>query len=252
MRKVPEIAVTFVQGREAYVGRVYDDAYPNVSLDATTPIHGRLTAGWGYTSPSLRWDTKVDYALAMVWLKWDLAEAAERLSSVVNVSNLTDQQYAALISFVFNCGCDPKWQIWKDINLSHLDQVPIRLMQFVNVRTDGELHKIAGLVNRRLAEIALWESGTITVNIPSPYTREAVTPPTPIDPKPITQSKSVRVLAASVVAGLPNLSQQIYKALLNTNCAERIWSLIGVVSFALICGALYLVVSHKKQAQQSG
>lgn len=91
------------------------------------------TIGVGHTGPEvmpgLTWTpTQVNKAL-----NDDLKVAAARLASVTKdtvIRKLTDHQYGALLSFVFNLGANPKWTLWKVVNSGQLDGVPTQLMRF--------------------------------------------------------------------------------------------------------------------------
>src|SRR5690606_20072430 len=126
---------------------------------------------------------RVALSQARAWLAEDLKTAAARLRAVAApqvIEELSEAQYAALLSFVFNLGADPKWTIWKRLNARRFDAVPAEMMRFVHIgRT-----RVAGLVNRRAAEVALWVDGEGTAP-PSSYSREEATPPAPHVFKPL-------------------------------------------------------------------
>ncbi|QMV27382.1 glycoside hydrolase family protein [Brucella sp. BO3] len=68
---------------------------------------------------------------------------------------LTDNQFAALVSFDFNTGALDKSTLLKKLNKGDYAAVPVELMKWVNA--GGK--KINGLVNRRAAEAGLWAKG---------------------------------------------------------------------------------------------
>lgn len=156
---------------------------------------GVWTIGVGHTGPEvmpgLVWTpTQVNKALLE-----DLRTAAARLASVTKdavIRKLTDHQYGALVSFVFNLGANPKWIIWKVLNSGQLDGVPAQMMRFTKAKVDGQLVEVKGLYNRRMAEVALWKTadGPEAKPPPSSYTRSLETPPEPMPTKPLAQSKS--------------------------------------------------------------
>jgi hypothetical protein len=96
-----------------------------------------------------------------------------------------------------NLGADPKWTIWKRLNAGRLDAVPGEMMRFVYV---GKT-RVAGLVNRRAAEVALWSQGAEAAP-PSSYTRAEQTPPAPQAVKPLFQSRTALTGAAQLVGGV--------------------------------------------------
>lgn len=204
MRATPEIAVAFVKQHEGLVLRVYDDARPKLTLSPGEEPVGALTAGYGHTGPDLHPGLAVTQEKAEVWLRADLETAARRLSERIGavVDDLTEHQYAAIMSFVFNVGAEPGWTIWKVLKRRQFDQVPLELMKFVNARG----RKILGLVRRRAAEVALWsteEPGSEDIRLTSASLRREATPPTAADPTPPGRSATLLASAATAVAAAP-------------------------------------------------
>jgi len=200
MRATPQVAIDFVKQYEACELKVYSDS------------GGVLTAGYGHTGLELASVVKVTQEMANEWLHDDLEIARNRLYSVCRIIELlTDNQYAALLSFVFNLGANPKWTIWKRLNARQFDQVPLEMMKFVNCQGV----KLQGLVNRRAAEVALWskdEPGSLPIERPSSQTRAAETPPTPADAEPPGKSKTLIAAAVSAVAAVPPAVQSVSAA----------------------------------------
>jgi lysozyme len=169
MRAVPDCAVQFVKAHEG------------CKLTAYLDSGNLLTVGYGHTGTSVKAGQTIPQSMADLYLSEDLAVAAKRLCGVVSepvLLELTDNQYAALISFVFNLGCQPAWTIWKTLNARDFDHVPEQMMRFVYC--GGK--KVQGLVNRRAAEVALWsteEPGSVPDVPSSAVTRTEATPPLP-------------------------------------------------------------------------
>jgi lysozyme len=90
---------------------------------------------------------------AEAWLEQDLIMAENAVSSLVKVP-LTDNQFAALVSFVFNVGPTKfaNSTLLKKLNDDDYESVPTYLKSWVFA--GGQ--KRQGLVNRRAAEAALW------------------------------------------------------------------------------------------------
>ncbi|MCX5518428.1 lysozyme [Kaistia defluvii] len=118
-----------------------------------------LTIGYGHTSDSnyvVRPGAVITEAKAEELLKQDLREAEETVSRLVKVS-LNDNQFAALVSFVFNIG-EKQFRgstLLKKLNRGDYAAVPSELLKWVN--DNGK--RITGLVNRRNAEGGLWVKG---------------------------------------------------------------------------------------------
>jgi lysozyme len=184
--------------------RVYDDLRPHAMLRPGDDPLGTLTVGYGHTGPDVHVGMTVTAERAEAWLAEDLNLAARRLRSRIDavVDELTDNQYAALLSFVFNLGVGGAMEqatIWKRLRARQFDQVPLEMMKFVNARG----RKLQGLVERRAAEVALWsrsEPGSAPDAPPSSVTRLAATPPTPTEPKPARKSATVWAAAGSAIA----------------------------------------------------
>lgn len=110
---------------------------------------------------------------------------------------LLGRSYSGLRLRANNLGANPRWTIWKRLNARRFEAVPAEMMRFVHV---GRM-RLAGLVNRRAAEVALW-SGETEAAPPSSYTRVEPTPPAPRSLKPLFQSRTAITGAAQVVGGV--------------------------------------------------
>jgi lysozyme len=193
MRPVPQAALVFVRAHEGCKLTAYADSV------------GIWTVGYGHTGPSIHDGVTINQATADSYLRSDLEIAGERLAKRVTedvILALTDNQYAALLSFVFNLGCGD-WQIWKLLNQRKFDQIPAQISRFCNA--GGQ--KLQGLVNRRAAEVVLWsteEPGSVPDAPSSSATRAMDTPPTPEPTKPLAKQTSFVTKAmagASLVGG---------------------------------------------------
>lgn len=122
---------------------------------------GRWTIGWGHTAalgePIPRLGMRITADDAEWILLRDLKVIAEELRPLVAVE-LTDNQWAALLSFAFNFGV-PRFEgstLRQIINASEFAAVPNELLRWVK----GGMPKrvLPGLVARREAEGTLWRS----------------------------------------------------------------------------------------------
>jgi lysozyme len=187
MRQIPDAATALVARWEG----LRLEAYPDPATGAAP-----WTIGYGHIE-GVKQGQKITTEKAQDLLRADLTDAAlaiqRRIGDLI-VGDLTDNQYAALLSFVFNLGSgDPQkseWTIWKRLRARQYDQVPGEIIKFVNA--NGK--KLQGLVNRRTDEIRLWstdEPGSDDVHLTSATTRRIATPPTPSDPTPARKSATV-------------------------------------------------------------
>jgi len=212
-RPVPRIAVTFVEGVEAERLTAYQDD------------GGVWTNGFGNTDGVTK-GLVITHAQALVDLGRNLGIAASRLALRVNeaaILALDDHQYAALLSFVFNLGAGPGWEIWADLNGGHLADVPAQMMRFDKESKGGQEVVVPGLINRRMAEVNLWKTADVPSSVaimqaapvappPSSYTRAAVTPPTAAVVAPLASQPHFIAAAGSAAAtvgavGLPMVQQ---------------------------------------------
>jgi lysozyme len=199
MRAIPQLATDFVAEHEALKLASY--------LDSA----GCYTIGFGHVGPEvhagLRWsEDKCRAALAE-----DLKVARSRLYAKIKreviEGDLTDHQWAALLSFAFNLGT-PGTTLWQRLNARQFDQVPAELVRFCYVtdpKTKAKV-KLQGLVNRRAAEVALWataEPGSVPDDPPSSFTRAEDTPPAAADPVPVHKQPAMLATASAAVLGAP-------------------------------------------------
>ncbi|WP_025199133.1 lysozyme [Brucella sp. BO2] len=146
VRKINAAGLSLVQQWEGLKNTAYRD------------VAGVLTIGYGHTSaagsPKVTPGMTIGDKEAERILKSDLAKFEARVERLVKVP-LTDNQFAALVSFDFNTGALDRSTLLKKLNKGDYAAVPVELMKWVNA--GGK--KISGLVNRRAAEAGLWAKG---------------------------------------------------------------------------------------------
>jgi lysozyme len=184
---------------------------------------------------------------ARAYLAEDLKTAASRLHAVVKrpiIDELTDNQYAALLSFVFNLGATPTWTIWKRLNARQFDDVPVQIMRFVYV---GKT-KLKGLVNRRAAEVALWstdEPGSVEDEAPpSSVTRAEHTPPAPATVTPAAKSGTALTGTAQLVGGVSAGALAVQQTVApHAQSAEVLGKVVAALAvFMALCGVALLAI----------
>lgn len=126
------------------------EAYPDPGSRDGTP----WTIGFGHTRGVKKGDV-INRLQAEEFLRQDLGHAKSAVDRYVKVP-LNVNQYGALASFVFNCGegAFAGSTLLRKLNSGDYDAVPAQLMRWVN--NDGK--RMKGLVRRRAAEGALWET----------------------------------------------------------------------------------------------
>ena len=133
---------------------------------------GVWTIGYGHTAmagePKPRAGMVITPAEAESILLKDLTQYEAAVESLVKVE-LNDNQFAALVSFVYNIPLVSfkKSKLLKKLNAGNYDAVPTKLMKWT--KAGGK--KIQGLVNRRQAEGYLWMEGAYVTSkniVPEP------------------------------------------------------------------------------------
>ena len=133
---------------------------------------GVWTIGYGHTAAAGEPKPKAGMVITApdaerILLK-DLTQYEAAVESLVKVK-LNDNQFAALVSFVYNIplASFKKSKLLKKLNAGNYDAVPTELMKWVNVNHK----KNQGLVNRRQAEGYLWMEGAFVTSkdvVPEP------------------------------------------------------------------------------------
>lgn len=271
MRPVPQICLDFISEAEDEILHVYDDRDPKRrELKPGDYVRGRLTGGKGHTGPDVRIGMTVTPDLSAAWFRADTNHAASELADVVRgdvIADLTEHQYAALISFIFNLGAKATWTIWKRLNSRQFDQVPLEMMKFVNQTIEEQQNidgktvlvertvKVQGLVNRRAAEVAFWateEPGSIAAVPPSSLTRNTPTPPTSSDPVPVKKSKALILGAAGAAAGAGPMVNQVTQAIqpyaAQSHYVQQVLGILATVGAACAGAAIFYIWLQKKNA----
>jgi lysozyme len=122
---------------------------------------GLLTIGYGHTDaagpPTVTAGMTVTKDEAEAILRNDLSKCEQSVENMVAVE-LTDNQFAALVSFVFNVGegIFGGSTLLRKLNKGDYSSVPTELMKWT--RANGV--RVQGLANRRAAEAGLWAKGS--------------------------------------------------------------------------------------------
>lgn len=269
MRPAPQILFDFLREHEKTVLRVYDDARPKAILKRGDKVEGTLTAGTGHTGSDVWIGLKVTPIMADDWLRDDVQrKAVEPLAKKVKASviaTLTEFQYAALLSFVFNLGTGDayvkgvfvpsKWSIWKVLNAGRLDAVPTEMARFnrMRLKKGGPLVVVEGLVNRRAAEIALWSTPVEPVKeAPAAPTsnevRAADTPPAPahVDAKPLAAGVGAAIAAGPAVVNQVRETLQPYADA--SEIVQKVLSTLAVIGATLAVASLVWMWMQRRRA----
>ncbi len=119
---------------------------------------GVWTIGYGHTG-DVQPGRRISAEQAEQLLRDDLAACGEQVEGLISVP-LSDCQYAALVSFVFNAGVGALRgsTLRRRLNAGDYDCVPSELAKWVKATdpSTGRKVSLAGLVRRRAAEGELW------------------------------------------------------------------------------------------------
>ena len=117
---------------------------------------GRWTIGWGHCK-GVKSGMRATVEECEQFLQEDLNEAGNVVTRLVHVP-LTQHQFDALASFIFNLGQGNFSQstLLKKLNQGLYDEIPEQLMRWNKARVDGVLTPLKGLTRRRTAEAALF------------------------------------------------------------------------------------------------
>lgn len=141
-------------------GRELIKRWEGLRLEAYRCPSGVWTVGYGHTRTA-REGMRITQQEAELLLDRDLSDVASRVRRLVRVP-LTQHQFDALCSFVFNVGpaAFGRSTLLRKLNEGDYESVPNELMRWVY--SGGR--RLAGLVNRRAAEAGLWSRGSFVTS----------------------------------------------------------------------------------------
>jgi lysozyme len=127
--------------------------YEGLSLRSYRCPAGKWTIGYGHTDTALP-EQEITEERADALLQLDLARFELAVARQVKVP-LNDNQFAALVSLIFNIGelAFARSTLLKLLNAGELQAVPAEFMRWTKVAGAD----LPGLVRRRTAEVQLWE-----------------------------------------------------------------------------------------------
>ncbi len=234
-RRVNAEGLKLIKQWEGLILFAYDDFDPPKNRRRIKPgdkVNGTLTIGYGSTGPHVKPGMTITEAQATNLLMADLNRFELGVERAVKVP-LTDNQFAALVAFAFNIGMgvpgDPKRKgfvnttLLKKLNAGNYDAVPGELMKFVTSK--GK--KLAGLVNRRSAEVGLWARGS--------FVASNTIPAAPAKPPVMTIDNAVKVAtpAAALLQSFTSGPAQI------------------ILALAFVAGAAFMFIRWHRSQQEA-
>lgn len=134
--------------------------WEGLRLEAYQDVGGIWTIGYGHTRTA-RAGMRVTEAEADELLRADLRVFESAIDDTVDVA-MTDNQFAALVSWCFNVGVPAmrRSALIRRLNAGDYDAVPAELARWNKVRGKA----VSGLSNRRAAEAGLWARGAFVAS----------------------------------------------------------------------------------------
>lgn len=210
------IGVALIKTHEGLRLRVYRDAV------------GKATIGYGHLLRPGETLTTITHAQAEELLSKDIASAESYVASMVH-HPLNDNQFSALVSFVFNLGPGAlaRSQLLKSLNAGQINRASNQFMRWVYA--GGK--KLPGLVTRRRAEQTLFLTPTTeTVGEKDTQFTEGPEEPEVMDEQtPPTQSST---FIAPTVSNKPSIWNSIW---------ARVTMVIGSIGMFIYDNKLILV-----------
>lgn len=208
---------------------------------------GKWTIGYGHTR-GVKSGLRVSVDECEKLLMEDLHEAGNAVRSAVSVP-LSQHQYDALVSFVFNLGAGNfrSSTLLKKLNKGLYEEIPAQILRWNKARVDGQLTELRGLTRRRTAEAALWamdaplagqEGGDL---MPQKPVQEAV--------KPLAKSKT---LAGAGAAGIGTVGSLLGDAATNLESLVMYSESIKMVFLALTVVGIALVTYSRIKDHNEG
>ena len=211
---------------------------PDGTISAYRCAAGVWTIGWGSTK-GVRSGQKITIEEAEEKLWDDLKASESAVKQNVSVP-LTQGQYDALVSWVFNLGTGSLRgsTLLKKLNKGLYDEVPAEIMRWNKARVQGKLTALRGLTRRRAAEAAIFSRDA---KLPSddggPVSVQKVTASAT---KPLTQSKT---MAGAGVAGaataLSEITQQVEALVPYSDTMKTVFLLCALGGIALVAYARF-------------
>ncbi len=237
-RKISQTGLQKIKQWEGCILYAYDDfdtRRPPRRIQKGDRVSGTLTIGYGHTGPDVQPGMSISQERADALLEKDLRRFEAAVESKVKVS-LNDNQFAALVSFALNVGTGNfgSSTLLKKLNKGQYDAVPAELMKWVHSK--GK--RMAGLVNRRSQESALWGSGSFVSSNTVPAAPKA-------DAKGVATDIAAggAGIGAAIAPELPKIVDSVQSQQDELNSGQWVRIAIAVVIIALTAYSIYRKVS---------
>lgn len=203
--------------------------WEGLRLTSYKDVVGVWTIGYGSTGSHVRPNLTISRQEAEQLLIADLDRFERAVAKLVKVP-LTDNQFAALVSFAFNIGEGKGGfatsTLLRKLNRGDYTAVPGELAKWVHGTLEGKKVRIEGLVNRRAAESGLWARGS--------FVSSNTVPAKPAPPPALSIDNAVKVAtpATALLQSFTSGPAQI------------------ILALAFVAGAAFLLWRwHRRQAE---
>jgi lysozyme len=147
LRQINQAGLDLIKSFEGYARAIAG----STDVKAYQDVVGIWTIGYGHTGSDVRSGLRITQAQAEDLLRKDLATAERIVTNAVKVS-LSDNEYAALVSFVFNTGSLPGTTLLRMLNAGDRAGAADQFLRWN--KAGGSV--VEGLTRRRKAERALF------------------------------------------------------------------------------------------------
>lgn len=200
-------------------------------------VAGRWTIGYGHTK-GVRSGHTISQQQAEDYLREDVREFEQAVTRNINVP-LTQHQFDALVSLVFNIGEAnfASSTLKKLLNKGLYDEVPEQIMRWNKARVDGKLQPVRGLTRRRSAESALF---SMDAKLPSMGGDKMPQKVSSSATKPLSKSKTIAGTGIAGVATLLNeVSSQLESLTAYSSSLQTIFLVVALGGIGLAAYARY-------------
>ena len=197
-----------------------------------------MTIGYGHTK-GVKKKMRITTDEAENILRDDLRSFEAEVKNMVDVP-LSQYQFDALVSFVFNLGAAnfKSSTLLKKLNAGDYAAVPAQLMRWNKARVGGKLQPLTGLTRRRTAEAALF---TMDAQLPSDDADVPMPQKVTVqDKKPLTKSKTMAgVGIAGAATGLNEMAGQLQGLVSYADSLKTIFLIVAIGGIALAAYARF-------------
>ena len=197
-----------------------------------------MTIGYGHTK-GVKKNMRITKEEAENLLRDDLRSFEAEVKNMVDVP-LSQYQFDALVSFVFNLGAAnfKSSTLLKKLNAGDYAAVPAQLMRWNKARVGGKLQPLTGLTRRRTAEAALF---TMDAQLPSDDADVPMPQKVTVqDKKPLAKSKTMAgVGIAGAATGLNEMAGQLQGLVSYADSLKTIFLIVAIGGIALAAYARF-------------